>query len=75
LFESGEQLGLKPFLDAVIQSDGLVGDVKVIRSAGDDERDQAAILALKGTFWNPALKNGKPVASKITVPVMIPAKE
>lgn len=56
-------------LYAVIQSDGSVGDVRVLRSV-DDRLDTYASTALSRWHFLPATKNGNPVA--VEAVVMIP---
>jgi TonB family protein len=56
-------------LYAVIQSDGSVGDVRVLRSV-DDRLDTYARTALSRWRFLPAVKNGTPVA--VEAVVMIP---
>ena len=53
-------------LSAVIQSDGSVGDVKIL-SGVDDRLDQYACAALSRWRFRPATKNGNPVALRAVV--------
>ena len=58
-------------LSAVINSDGRVGEVKVLNGI-DDQLDQYACAALAHWRFRPATKNGNPVALQAVV--MIPFK-
>jgi TonB family protein len=58
-------------LYAVIHSDGHVSDIRVLRSV-DDRLDQYAMDALSRWLFQPATKNGAPVALEAVV--MIPFK-
>ncbi len=61
-------------LSALISETGRVIDVKVLR--GDNRRlglDEAAIEAVKGAIYSPALKNGKKVKTWLPVPVIFKA--
>jgi protein TonB len=53
-------------LEAVVQADGTVSDIHLVRSL-DPGLDQAAISALQNWFFSPGLKDGEPVAVRITV--------
>jgi TonB family protein len=56
-------------LSAVIQSDGSVGEVKVVNGV-DDRLDQYASAALARWKFVPAMKNGSP--TPLQAVVMIP---
>ena len=49
-------------LEVVILESGLVGDVKVIKSLDPNGLDQEAIKAAKKWLFQPATKDGKPIA-------------
>lgn len=55
-------------LDAIINKDGTVGNIKVLRSL-NPLLDQAAIQAVKKWKYIPGKVNGKPVTSYLTVTV------
>jgi TonB family protein len=46
----------------IIQTDGSVRDVKVVRSSGIQRLDEAAVLAASTWRYRPAMQDGKPVA-------------
>ena len=54
----------------VVEKDGRVSDVQVIRSAGDAALDQEAVRVVSSMpLWNPGTQRGKPVRVKYTIPV------
>ena len=53
-------------LDAVVLTDGKVGDVTVIESL-DEGLDQQAIESLKQWEFKPGLKDGEPVAVRVRI--------
>ena len=54
----------------VVNKDGSIVDVEVVRSGGDASLDKEAIRVLKSMpKWKPGKKRGKPVRVKYTVPV------
>jgi periplasmic protein TonB len=58
------------FLDAVVLSDGKVGDVTVSRSLDNTfGLDQQAVNAMKQWVFKPGMKDGRPVAVRIQVQV------
>ena len=55
-------------LDVHIGSRGRVGSVRVLNSSGSPLLDSTAIAAVKRWSFSPAMKNGKPVSSRVHVP-------
>jgi TonB family protein len=55
-------------LEVVIKSDGSIGDIKVIEHPGHERLVNAAIEALRKARIEPALEDGKPIASTVRVP-------
>lgn len=54
----------------VVNKDGSIEDVQVVRSAGEPSLDKEAIRLLKSMpKWNPGKQRGKPVRVKYTIPV------
>ena len=54
----------------VVNKDGSIGDIKVIRSSGYMPLDNEAIRLIQSMpRWKPGLQRGKPVRVKYTVPV------
>lgn len=52
-----------------IDSSGGVLDVEVERSSGNRNLDRAAITAAKRWRFNPEVRNGQKIASRVRVPV------
>ncbi|MCC7009671.1 MAG: TonB family protein [Acidobacteria bacterium] len=57
------------FLESIIDTDGSVTNLKVIRSSGSDELDGAAIDAVSQWRYTPTLLNGQPVSVICTMTV------
>jgi len=53
-----------------ITEQGQVEDVQVERSAGHPELDESAIEAVRRWRFEPARRNGEPVAILVTIPVV-----
>lgn len=53
-----------------IGEDGRVLEAKVLKSAGSEDMDQAALQALRSVKWEPALQDRKPVSLWVAVPVI-----
>ena len=54
----------------VVNKDGSIEDIQVVRSAGDPSLDKEAIRVIKSMpNWNPGKQRGKPVRVKYTIPV------
>lgn len=60
----------KVFCQFIVEKDGHIGNVVVIRSTGDEELDAEAIRLVESMpQWKPARYKGKPVRVKYTIPV------
>lgn len=59
----------RAFILALVNMDGRVVDVKILKSSDYDILDQAAIQAVTKSHWQPAKQRGKPVSVWVTVPV------
>ncbi|GAB3903356.1 hypothetical protein GCM10028826_02350 [Mucilaginibacter boryungensis] len=67
--------GLRGFYTFVIEKDGRITDVKVLRSPFSAEMNKRVVKMLESSpHWNPGLQNGKPVRSQFTMPVTPVAK-
>ena len=58
----------KVLLEVEINSDGTIGEIKVIEHPGHERLVNAAIEAIKKARIEPALEDGKPIASTVRVP-------
>lgn len=56
-------------LRVFVQDDGKVGDVRVQKSAGHPDLDQAAADAVRQWHFDPARKAGTAVAVWVVVPI------
>ncbi len=55
-------------LEALVNTDGSVTNIRVVRSPGYPLLEQAAREALRGTRFEPALHHGRPVARTVRIP-------
>jgi len=61
----------KVYLQFVINSDGSVTDVKIIRGLGNTSLDEEAIRVVKNMpKWIPGKQNGKVVDVQFTLPIV-----
>ena len=60
-------------LECVVMADGRVGDIMVIKPL-DPALDEAAITALKQWQFAPAMKDGKPVETAVTIEMSFTAR-
>ena len=58
------------YVNAFIDENGVVKEAKILKSLGSNGCDAAAIEAIKATKWQPARKDGKPVAVWLGIPVV-----
>lgn len=61
----------------VVNADGTMGDIKIVRSCGFSDLDEIAIDALKNALtekWEPGTVDGKPVAVWYTLPIGFKSK-
>ncbi len=56
-------------LSVEIDEKGLARDVKIAKSSGYKLLDDAAVKTVQGWIFIPATKKGKPVSSKVEIPV------
>lgn len=66
---------IKVYVSFVIEKDGTMTDIKVLRNPGYG-LDQEAIRVLKSlkTKWNPGILNGKPVRTAYNLPIAVERK-
>lgn len=71
---TGDRQG-KAFAQFVVEPDGSLSDIKIVRSAGKDI-DEQFVQALKNCKrWNPGIQNGKPHRVQYTVPFVLTCRE
>ena len=56
-------------LQFVVETDGSVGDIQVIQSAGNDGLDRAAIAAVRPSRFEPGRVDGEPVRVRFALPI------
>lgn len=56
-------------LQFIVEKDGTVGELQVIRSAGNDGLDRAAMAAVRPSRFEPGRVDGEPVRVRFAVPV------
>ena len=60
----------RPIVQFVVNKDGSICDIKVVRSGGDRSLDMEAIRVVSSMpRWTPGTRRGKPVRVKYTLPV------
>ncbi|MBR6691952.1 MAG: energy transducer TonB [Bacteroidaceae bacterium] len=60
----------KTFICFVVNADGSIQDVEVVKSTGDVYLDKETVRVVETMpKWSPALQSGKPVRVYYTVPV------
>lgn len=68
------QLIDRMLLSFVVQKDGSISGVKVLRSSGSEAVDAVALKTVSGMpKWSPALVDAKPVSVQYTLPVALPS--
>lgn len=60
---------------AVIDERGNVLETSIAKSLGQSGCDESAINAVKSVSWKPALKDGKPVKVRVSIPVKFSLQE
>ncbi len=63
-------IGGTTILQVLIDEEGKAGNAQVLRSAGDETLDSAAIQAAVKIGWIPAKKQDEPVAVRISIPIV-----
>jgi len=59
----------KILLDVLVNSRGLVSDIKIKHSSGHQSLDTAAVETVKNWLFTPASEGGRPVSMWIDVPI------
>ncbi|MUV03550.1 energy transducer TonB [Flavobacterium rakeshii] len=70
--DTGKDMTLKVFVSFIVEKDGSMSNIKVIRDPGYGMGNEA-IRVLKSikTKWNPGIKNGKPVRTAYNLPITL----
>ena len=57
------------FIMFIVEKDGSLSDIKVVRHLSDRADKQATDAFSKSPDWNPGTQNGKPVRVRYTIPI------
>lgn len=61
----------KAFIKFIIERDGSVSDITLVRSSGNDLLDEAAVKRVENMpYWNAGTQKGAPVRVSLMVPVV-----
>ncbi len=61
----------KVFVHTLVNKDGRVVDVKILKSSDYEILDEAALQAVKKSHWQPAEQRGEPVSVWVVVPIKL----
>lgn len=60
----------KTYVNFIVNTDGSIQDIKVLKSSGDEHLDNEATRIVKNMpKWKPGMQNGKSVRVSFTLPV------
>jgi len=65
----------KVFLSFIIEKDGHLSDISVVRAAGHGFDEEALRVLKLAKAWKPGIQNGQPVRVKYTIPINFQAPE
>ncbi len=68
-------VGGKVFLSFIIEKDGHLSDISVVRAAGHGFDEEALRVLKLAKAWKPGIQNGQPVRVKYTIPINFQAPE
>ncbi len=57
-------------LQVQILENGHIGEIKILKSLGNNGCDEAAVKAIQKTKWTPAFLNGKAVKVRVAMPII-----
>ena len=63
------------FLQGIVEIDGTITGVRVIRSSQNADLDKEAVRLIQAGKYSPGKNRGKAVRSKITIPVSFPPQK
>lgn len=66
----GADKPLRVFLTFVVEKDGTLSDIKIMRGAGYGCDEEAVRVIKLSPKWNPGKQDGKPVRQQYTIPVV-----
>lgn len=60
----------KTYVNFIVNTDGSIQDIKVLKGSGDEHLDNEAIRIVKNMpKWKPGMQSGKSVRVRFTLPV------
>ncbi|GAB3915457.1 M56 family metallopeptidase [Mucilaginibacter boryungensis] len=65
----------KVFLTFVVEKDGSITDIKVLRGIGSGADEEAVRVIKNSPKWKPAMQNGRLVRAQFTVPISFALKD
>ncbi|MBA0884141.1 energy transducer TonB [Flavobacterium undicola] len=76
-YRTPEEEGLKGkvYVSFVVEKDGSLTDIKVLRDIGYGTGKEAIRVLQKSPKWNPGIQNGKPVRVQYSLPIAIQQQE
>ncbi len=72
--EPENDITLKVYITFVIEKDGSLSDIKVIRDAGYGMGQEAKRVIALSEKWSPGIIDGKPVRARYTLPITVNIK-
>ncbi|NQT62530.1 MAG: M56 family metallopeptidase [Candidatus Marinimicrobia bacterium] len=67
-------IGGTTIIQVIVDTQGKAGGAEILRSAGDESLDSAAVRAVLKTVWIPAQLKDSPVSVRIAIPVVFKLK-
>src|SRR5690606_32579163 len=67
----GEELNGRIMVQFVVEKDGSLTDIKVVRDLGYGTGKEAERMLKKSPKWKPGIQNGRPVRVYYTLPIII----
>jgi len=64
----------KVIVSFIVEEDGSIGHIRVLRSVWDDIDAEAVRIISKLPKWNPGLQDGKPVKVVYSIPISFSIK-
>ncbi len=70
LDEKGNHIQGKVYASFIVEKNGLISDIKVIKSLSTScDKEAIRVLSILPNKWRPAIKNGKPVRSQFNLSI------
>jgi len=69
---NGEKIEGKVYVDFIVEKDGTITNIHILRDVGHDTGKEAIRLLQNMPRWNPAKKDGIIIRCRYTMPMIIP---